>query len=275
MKRWVATTLALQLGLTVLSAGCGGVIPEDDAETIEAEIAIVDDVAVMAVLVAGYVLVGGYLLVANHQLATGVKKSRITSESVRREIDEQVRNDNQSVQAAFAQDLNGRPARAPLPLRGSMTVNTLASRIVGSYAATYQREVAARIADSARRMYVVAKTSKFRNNGGGCVIATATSNHTGARFTGGAPFSSEFDVIAAQMSAGMRAYRRCALAHPEVVEAFAELIPQTPPDIDVPTFVEYAFRIGKLTREVTSACSLPSYAVTTNKAACASNDLRH
>jgi hypothetical protein len=99
------------------------------------------------------------------------------------------------------------------------------------------------------------------------VIATVR-HESGTPFTGGAPFSSDFDIVAAQFSAAARAYTRCAKSDPDTVEAMADLIPDSPLEVSPDTFITYGIKSARFLATVRQNCNALTFAITSNKAAC-------
>jgi hypothetical protein len=252
--------LAACLAIAMVSAACAAPV---ESEHVEATSESSDELVWVAVPVyltwqqiAGFVLVGGGLAIANYQFQTAVRETDFSSNAAARAYDREVRTENDFLLGRYRTGINAR-----LNVPSNVTPNLWIQQF------GYSREVAGNVATASRQLIRLSKTSRFRNNGGGCVIATV-KHESGTPFTGGAPFSGEFDIVAAQFSAAARAYTRCAKFDPDTIDALKELIPDSPLEATPDTFITYGIKSARFLDTVRRNCNALTFAITSNKAAC-------
>ena len=109
-----------------------------------------------------------------------------------------------------------------------------------------------------------ARQDKYR--AGGCVFATVTSELS-TRHVGGAPFSSQFDIYSATLSASLRAYSRCSKEavtfDAESRGAALDFSPtQELPNVADPGFwADTSVKLLVLGNEVRKFCGAPAYSL--------------
>jgi hypothetical protein len=125
---------------------------------------------------------------------------------------------------------------------------------------------ASRMLNVSRSLRRTANDRDHRNQGG-CVLATI--NGKNGTYGGGARYTSQFDVIAAQFVAGSRAYLRCSSGSNRVVNAWLKFFPTTSlPSVDLKTFIYHTMYTGDLLNALLDECPSPSFALTLDQSRC-------
>lgn len=261
-KGVVALSLALAAGAAGAGAtGCSDAASESDGEptaSSESEFAIAIPLYFAAITVEQAVVlwaIGGVITIGGVNLYTSSSRRRSDfSTAQAAAIDNAARTENRLIESSYAAGLGQK-----LNVGAAVTPNA----VLGAF--HYSPNVTANIGNASRELVKSARTT---HRDGGCVIAEVTHAETQTPYQGGAPFSSQFDIIAAQFSAAARAYRRCAASEPEVWGNMKEWIPDSPPEIGPELFITYAIRSVSLATTVVASCNALNFKITSDKTKC-------
>lgn len=244
-RAW-ALSLTMVAVTGIANGGCAAPVEEEEpSDTSSQEIAVaIPVVAIAAEKVVGLILVG-----------TAIIGGVVLNSYVEQRYAPQVTQDFRSAIQRENDFIAGRYGR-PLFAGRALT----AGRWVSAFG--YPESAF----NASRGLVRTAKDKQHRNKGG-CVIATV-SGENGTSYTGGAPYTSEFDILAAQFSAAARAYYRCGSADADVREAAQRFIPEAMPGLDPGTFVDYAVKSALLLEALTSVCKSPKFSVTLDTTKC-------
>jgi len=243
------------------ATGCSDAVSESDGEPTansEAEFAIAIPLYFAAITVEQAIVlwaIGGVITIGGVNLYTSSSRRRSDfSAGQAAAIESATRTENRLIESSYAaslgQKLNVGPAVTPNAFLGAFR---------------YSPNVTANIGNASRELV---KSARSTHRDGGCVIAEVTHAETHTPYQGGAPFSSQFDIIAAQFSAAARAYKRCAASDADVWDKLKEWVPDSPPEVGPELFVTYAIHSALLATTVAASCNALNFKITADKTKC-------
>ena len=237
--------------ITMTQVSCRAETKTADSET-EA-LPLVALVVVGWEAIAGYVAIGGAITIGGFTLWTFTKKDAVSTQ-----FERETKEENATISGQYNQ-YNGSIKSTPNAYVSAMNI---------------EKSAVSKMFESSRKALTQSRMKNYQN--GGCVVATVVTQEggsKGARWEGKEVFHSQFEVIAAQFSATAKAYGKCyrdaMVSNTEFRAAVEEIVPKDglPETLAEGTYLAAAL-MQKVGKDLLTACSLPSYALTYNQANC-------